>query len=811
MSPSNYSMPSRIPSKVLILFVSFFLFVTGLYYLTQSTYKSLLISVNELSKPDELANMSNELLFEISQANLAFQSYTISGKPSHLQEYFKYNKTITEAINLLKIQIQDHPQVVTNIDTLELLWCKKDEQITEIMELIGSDREIVINPLAMSNSRIITDTVIKQIYISFIPVFSEDTAAPETIIVPEEKKGLKQWFKSIFKGRKSEVDTKLNEPVLMSSNASFKIVTDTIVTKSRKIEIADSSNWLSMVSKYKNQNLSKRKLQKELIDLIQNDAKISQELEKIGLSLRDQIYNQLQKEKLHAKSTVGQSLDWMKYASLATFGVCFLFVIIIINDILKGEYYRNKLEKANTTIHNSALQKEKFLYSVSHELRTPLTAILGFAEQIDQMEVKPKVKQYNHIIVNAANHLLETVNEVLDIAKIESGKLVLNRQPMHLPTFLGSLTELFKMEAEEKGIFFKIDMSKVKHEYINMDAFRLKQILINLISNALKFTDKGRVEVFFSQKNKNWLHIEVIDTGKGINGSKLSQIFEEYVQADKNDWLKYKGTGLGLTITKKIVDAMDGKINVQSQEGKGSTFTVDIPYLVAEKPKHNNGNPIKREQMLFSGKNILSVEDDTFSGLLIHTILSNQGAHVTLVSDGKEALEKLKKEPYDLVVTDMQIPKITGGELVAFMKENNISCPVLIVSATPTQLKYQVPTFLKPFKEHDFVSKVAEVLQINVEAGALIQETHVSLEEDQKTFIEMYIKELKEALEGDENQSKQVHEVNHKLIPFLIYHKHEIMVPRLKQLETLIELNAEETRIDAFANQILAELEMLSH
>jgi hypothetical protein len=135
----------------------------------------------------------------------------------------------------------------------------------------------------------------------------------------------------------------------------------------------------------------------------------------------------------------------------------------------------------------------------------------------------------------------------------------------------------------------------------------------------------------------------------------------------------------------------------------------------------------------------------------------------------------------------------------------------LIVSATPTQLKYQVPTFLKPFKEHDFVSKVAEVLQINIDAGTTIPETHTSLEEDQKTFMDMYIKELKEALLSDENQSKQVHEVNHKLIPFLIYHKHEIMVPRLKQLETLIELNAEEKRIQVFADQILAELEMLGH
>lgn len=809
MVPIKYTFPGKIPTKIFILFLSFFIFVAGLYYLTQRTYKTLLLSVTELSKPDELANMTNELLFDISQANLSFQSYSISGKPVYLQNYFDYSKTITGIINKLKKEINGRQQ--TNIDTLELLWKKKDAQIQDIMDLIGSDREIIINPLALSNSRIITDTIIKQIYISFIPVYNEDSASiNDSFPEPEEKKGVKQWFRSIFRGKKTKVTNKLAEPLLLSQNTSFKVETDTIITKNRTIEIVDSSNWMSMVSKYKHQNLSKRMLQKQLINLIQNDAKISKELEKIGLGFRDQIYLQLQGEKRYAKATVGESLDWMNYAGLATFGLCFLFVILIIKDIVKGEYYRNSLEKANATIHNNAVQKEKFLYAVSHELRTPLTAILGFAEQIGQTELKPKVKQYNHIIINAANHLLETVNEVLDIAKIESGKLMLHAQELHLPTFLGTISDLFKMDAEDKGVDFKIDMHEVDDEYIWMDAFRMKQILINLISNALKFTEKGQVHITLLQ-HKGRLTIQVADTGKGIEASKLSQIFEEYVQADKNDWLKYKGTGLGLSITKKIVDAMQGTISVQSEVGIGSTFSVDLPYTAAQQPNGLEIKTLQADNQVFAGKNILSVEDDTFSGLLIYTILSNRGAVVTLVSDGEEALKKLKTESYDLIITDIQIPKISGTELVSYIKENNINSPVLVLSATPTQLKYEVPTFLKPFKENQFVLKVLDLMQLQAPQNMdSLADTKSSLGTDQKEFMRSYTLELRQALANEGQRTKAVHEVTHKLIPFLIYHKHEALVPKLKQLETMLELNTDPQRTKAFSDELFEILEQLS-
>lgn len=597
--------------------------------------------------------------------------------------------------------------------------------------------------------------------------------------------------------------------MLLSQNTSFKVETDTIITKNRKIEIVDSSNWMNMVSKYKNHNLSKRMLQKQLIDLIQNDAKISQELEKIGIGFRDQIYLQLQGEKRYAKATVGESLDWMNYAGLATFGLCFLFVILIIKDIVKGEYYRNSLEKANATIHNNAVQKEKFLYSVSHELRTPLTAILGFAEQISQTELKPKAKQYNHIIINAANHLLETVNEVLDIAKIESGKLMLHAQELHLPTFLGTISDLFKMDAEDKGVDFSIDMHEVTDEHIWMDAFRLKQIMINLISNALKFTEQGHVRVTLRQR-KGRLTILVSDTGKGIEPSQLNQIFEEYVQADKNDWLKYKGTGLGLSITKKIVDAMQGVINVQSEVGIGSTFSIDLPYTAAQDTSRSETNTLPSDIQVFAGKNILSVEDDTFSGLLIYTILSNRGATVTLVSDGEEALRKLKSESYDLIITDIQIPKISGTELVSYIKENDISTPVLVLSATPRQLKYEVPTFLKPFKENQFVLKVLDLLQLqapqNIDPQA---DTQSILATDHKEFMKTYTIELRQAFANEAQRAKAVHEVNHKLIPFLIYHKHEALVPKLKQLETMLELHTDPLRTEAFAEELFESLEQV--
>lgn len=370
--------------------------------------------------------------------------------------------------------------------------------------------------------------------------------------------------------------------------------------------------------------------------------------------------------------------------------------------------------------------KELFLANISHEIRTPINGISGMASLL-QENLPPQERQvYLQAIKGAADHLKVIINDILDLASIESGKLTLERISFSLRELLEALIATFRIQAREKGIDLTYTL-KGGPDLIVGDPVRLNQVMMNLISNAIKFTPKGSIKVTLEletrKNNKIKLHIEVQDSGIGIPKDKLTTIFESFSQADASVSRKYGGTGLGLTIVKQLVELQQGTIKVKSREGEGSTFMVTLPYERAR--DRNNGVRAAElstsQTRSLSHLRILLVEDNEINQLYAGSILQRWNIAHDLAQNGKQALELMNSHRYDIVLMDIQMPELDGYEAtrqyrMAAPDHHRLPIVALTANATPNDLKKCLAAGMndylaKPFSPEDLYRILARHAQ----------------------------------------------------------------------------------------------------
>jgi len=338
----------------------------------------------------------------------------------------------------------------------------------------------------------------------------------------------------------------------------------------------------------------------------------------------------------------------------------------------------NQRKHNATELLRAQKAKEQFMANMSHEIRTPINGIAGMITLLDETSLSQEQKQYINAIKTSSDNLKVIINDILDISIIESGKLKFEKIGFNIRHQLRSIVETFIHQANEKNIYLEYQVDPSMNMVILGDPVRLNQILINLISNAIKFTDKGgiRVNVFCINKEKEnaIITFEVIDTGIGIAEEKLDTIFESFSQADESVTRKYGGTGLGLAISKQLVDLQNGSISVKSTENFGTTFSFSIPYQQGENKdliiEQQHSQDFKLEYESLEHLKILLVEDNDINRMYAANILKKWNCRLGTAENGYIATEKLKKGKYDLVLMDVQMPVMDGMEATKVIRKN---------------------------------------------------------------------------------------------------------------------------------------------
>ena len=666
------------------------------------------------SKVDVLRNTNKELL----EAENSYRLYLSTKDTLYSNKYLSHLVSCVNDLTAIKSSndtvgvsaiIAGIEQKIQVSDAIDLL--KRISDSISISKISANNGGFYINPYwyRMSNNSILKgyDSLMQQ----------TDTSQS----TGNKKKAFINKLKDAF-GNKEEAD----KAIASSNTASTPSATGHIITgqpdqSQMDVDAFYQTKYNELTLKEKLDANEKQLAQINLrIEYQLNDAlkKISGLEEEAGKEKEDLVVERAKQ----AKDTINL-LSWASYLII----IC--VVIALVYNVRKSMLYEKEIIEARETAERLVMTKSRFLSNMSHEIRSPLTSIIGFTEQLDNIEYDPDKKRYLNAIRTSSDHLLTTVNDILDFSKLDAGKLTLNTQPFSIKKVVDEVLYAFSVAAQKKNIALQSDVQLPEDLIVQGDAFRLKQILFNLTSNAIKFTEHGRVKIIAKSITKTdnniVVRIDVQDSGVGIPADQQGFIFEEFAQATntKNGGRRaIRGTGLGLAICKMLTELQGGKIQVKSEINVGSTFTITMPYDIEPVQKEV---PIVEEHskqiQSFLGKKALVIEDNDMNILLIKLLLKKMQMEFDIAKDGEEGVRLFENNYYDVILTDINVPKLTGDQIASIIRKSKdirkSNLPIIALTASiigdNTEQYYRMginELLVKPFKEADFKAVLEKYL-----------------------------------------------------------------------------------------------------
>lgn len=511
----------------------------------------------------------------------------------------------------------------------------------------------------------------------------------------------------------------------------------------------------------------------------------------------------------------------------------------ISKDITEMVRYREQLISARKKAEQAEKLQEQFLANMSHEIRTPMNGIIGMTNLLAETSLTSQQREFLDLILQSSNTLLVLINDILDLSKIKAGKLSIEKIIFDLPATVKFALNSARVKANEKQLYLNLVVDPAVPVTVSGDPHRLEQILTNLLSNALKFTDKGGVSVNVGvadkQPDRATIAFSVTDTGFGISEDKLEHIFNSFTQAGSDTTRKFGGTGLGLAITRNLVQLQNGRISVSSAMGKGTTFLVEIPYELVHAPAGLSavpGNHRTRKQTIIN-KDVLIVEDNEINQKVLYHHLQRLGIVATIANNGKEAVQVLESgQRYDLIIMDLQMPEMNGFQATTYIRKK-LACNTPIVAMTASVLRDERKQcfelgmngyLAKPFAPEELLKMLQQFLPFSQETNSLeeqVESSNAKPPYDLSYLMEMGEQEFIAEVIGMflENTPAMLSDIRNELIQenwtevYAMAHrlKSSVGILKIDQMFDELALVEEKSRDKEQVEQVVPLVERLEH
>ncbi|PKV48420.1 hypothetical protein ATE84_0419 [Aquimarina sp. MAR_2010_214] len=551
-------------------------------------------------------------------------------------------------------------------------------------------------------------------------------------------------------------------------------------------------------------------------NLLKKDQIITKQLRDLLASIERNERNEYFARLEASNQVLNNTADIIVVIAAISLLIAIIFLFLITKDVSKSQKYRNELEAEKTYTESLLKTRESLINTVTHDLRSPLNTVIGYSDLLERTGLDNKQKHYLDHLKKSSDYILHLVNDLLDLSKLEAGRMVIEELPFSPKKLIENTISSVIPINDKKNIDVRIIIdSQLKKQYLG-DPFRIKQVLTNLMNNAYKFTNDGSItidsKIIENGLSEKQLVISVKDTGIGITKEQQHYIFEEFSQGDDNTEKKYGGFGLGLAITKKIIKLLKGKIELDSELNVGSKFTFYIPLKLSDISIPEEESEVSEIQN-FTNKKVLIVDDDPSQLALTSEVATLAGLNYDICKNGIEAISLLQTNKYDLVLTDIQMPKMDGFELLKSIKSNanQSNIPVVALSGrTDTSfMEYQEAGFAaslrKPYAPKELIDLIAQVLSVDITNYNGITQNDLSLSDEQyslsdlmlfaqgdsdslyailDTFYESTINNVKELkTRARKKEISHIKKIAHKMLPMFKQIKAKEVIPILEKLE----------------------------